>query len=317
MIKSLQSYWFRVRSKDHYYRYSTKNPKWLLMFVFGRFALVRSIVYLLSKGPLIKKYGKNHSIFQGVNADDVVEFLRRDGFFLNISLPKDVLKEVLHFTSYTSCYGNKSHKLCFPHAEKKQAEAEYGMTFIQGDYYNVSSLCPAVKRVESDPLLLEIATKYLNAEPVHIETRLWWSFVAESSLHEQMNAAQTLFHYDLDDYRSIKFYFHLTDVDLSSGPHVSVRGSHKKKKLAHQFSLFIGRSDKDILDYYGIKDVVAICGEAGFGFVEDTFCFHKGTPPTCRDRLMINVEFAVNTYEIKNKRMISQSSHASEVLSHI
>jgi len=52
------------------------------------------------------------------------------------------------------------------------------------------------------------------------------------------------FHYDLEDYRFIKFMFYLTDVDLFNSPHhIYVKGSHEKKKLGYQFSI-LRRQDR-------------------------------------------------------------------------
>ncbi len=82
--------------------------------------------------------------------------------------------------------------------------------------------------------------------------------------------------------------FYLTDVDLSSSPHIYVKGSHKKKKLRHQFSILRDRDDQDIIDYYGRENVINICGSVGLGFAEDPFCFHKGTVPVSKDRLILS-----------------------------
>jgi hypothetical protein len=114
---------------------------------------------------------------------------------------------------------------------------------------------------------------------------------------EQLKAAQ-VFHYDLDDYRFIKFFFYLTDVDLYSGPHVLIRGSHKNKKLSHQLLgvRCASKPDEDIVGCYGAENLVTICGPAGLGFAEDATCFHKGTLPTQKERLLLQIEFAINNY---------------------
>ena len=130
-------------------------------------------------------------------------------------------------------------------------------------------------------------------------TRIWWLFVVNEQAYD-LNMGAYFFHYDIDDYRCLKFFFYLTDVDLSSGYHVCVRGSHKKKKLAHILSLFKLRSDREIIDYYGEKNLVPICGETGFGFAEDTFCFHKATPPTSKDRLVLQIQFNTKDYNNSN-----------------
>lgn len=90
--------------------------------------------------------------------------------------------------------------------------------------------------------------------------------------------------------------FYLTNVDLSSEPHSCVKGSHEKKKLRYQFSLVRDKPDQDIVDYYSIENVMTICEEAGFGFAEDPFCFHKGTVLAHRDRLILEVKFASKNY---------------------
>lgn len=184
---------------------------------------------------------------------------------------------------------------------------------FRGDYFNSSLLCPAIKKLASDPKLLEISAKYLGGEPVLTGSRLWWLFSVNEqnqgllledmrflSLKENPREGAYFFHYDLDDYQFLKFFFYLTDVDLSSGAHVCVRSSHKKKKLAHLLSFFRRRSEQDIIDYYGADNVVPICGAAGFGFAEDTFCFHKATPPNLKDRLMLQINFALNDYGNRN-----------------
>lgn len=286
----LYSYWYE------YYKGLTKNPKWLLMRKVGRFKIVRSLVLAFSKKTLYNENVQigNYSLFEKINVDNVVESLREDGFYLGINLPKDIVDEIVQFARSTICYGNRRPEFGFYITEKKQAEARYKKSFIVGSYFNTALLCPAIRKLESDPKLLEIAAKYLEAEPVHQGNQLWWSFAGEATRSEQCQASQ-MFHYDLDDYRFLKFFFYLTDVDSSSGAHVCVRGSHEKKKLLHEF-LHIRHDDKDIIDYYGADSLVIICGQSGFGFVEDTLCFHKGTTPTHRNRLMLNIEFAINDY---------------------
>jgi hypothetical protein len=44
------------------------------------------------------------------------------------------------------------------------------------------------------------------------------------------------------------------------------------------------------------ENLVTICGSAGFGFVEDACCFHKGNPPTDKERLLLQIEYSINDY---------------------
>jgi hypothetical protein len=58
--------------------------------------------------------------------------------------------------------------------------------------------------------------------------------------------------------------------------------------------------DQDVIDFYGRESVVAMCGKAGTGFAEDTYCVHKGTPPRSKDRLILQLQFALNDYGLQH-----------------
>src|SRR3569833_2712408 len=124
---------------------------------------------------------------------------------------------------------------------------------------------------------------------------MWWSFATEAAESQQMSMGQG-WHYDLDGYRAIAFFFYLTDVDESSGPHILVPGSHLNKPWRGLLSLYKGRSDAEIESWYGKQRHVTICGRAGSGFAEDIFCFHKGLQPTRGERLIVQVRFGVRSY---------------------
>jgi hypothetical protein len=213
------------------------------------------------KPKLAKPIPVIDSVFETINIDKTINFLKKDGFSLGINLPQEVVQEITDFAMHTPCYANKNAKMGFYYADKEQAQTKYGKPLVIGNYYNTALLCPAIKKLESDPKLLEIAAKYLEAEPIHQGNQLWWSFAVESSIYERRRAAQ-VFHQDLDNRRVLKFLFYLTDVDLCSSPHVCVRGSHVKKKLSHRF-LRRGHSHQEIAEYYGYENIVPICGKAG------------------------------------------------------
>ena len=292
-----------------YYRYQVEDfvkgiisrPRWFLMRKIGRFNFIRSVVSSVVNGryrlPLHETYSETSSIFKNINTDTVVEALNRDGVFLGINLPKDIIEEILLFSYSTRCYGHKLTQNGFFYSDKEKANIKYGKPFLSSSYFNTSELCPAVKRLESDPVLLNIAAKFLKSRPVHIRSRIWWNFVSEAKNYERYQAAQ-IFHYDLDDYKFLKFFFYLTKVDLCSGPHVCVLGSHHNKKLSHLLPRKL-HTDKEIIDYYGADNIKTICGEPGFGFAEDTFCFHKAAPPINRDRLILQIQFGIFDYQLR------------------
>lgn len=275
---------------------SLKKPKWFIMFCLGRINRIRSFATTIQRQPGQLNLSEEPSIFKNLNADKVVENLSKEGLYCGINLPQNLLKDILKFSNSATYIGNDNPKYCFHLHNRRQEELKHKVNFVSGHHLNPSLLCPAIKTIETDPKLWKIAANYLRTKPIPIGSQIRWSFVTQENLIPEHSKGFFRFHYDLEDYCFIKFIFYLTDVDLTSGPHVCVKGSHKKKRLRHQFSLIRETNDKEIVNYYGEENVKTICGKAGFGFVEDLYCFHKLAVPICKDRLILEVKFAMNSY---------------------
>jgi hypothetical protein len=299
---------------SRFYRYlrtgtkrGARNPRWLLMFILSRFRISRSLMISFHKNS--SNYEIRESIFQELDVDNSVKSLKEDGSYVGIMLPPDFLYELLKVVHNSSCYGNGNFELGFPYAHKRKAEKKYGQSFVRAEYFNAVLLCPTILKLAHDPKILEIASRYLGGKPLFTGSRLWWLFTKTEeemtlllremtllSLKKTITEGSYFFHYDLDDYCCLKFFFYLTKVDFSGGPHCCVRGSHERKKISHLFSPSRRCPDKDIQDFYGSENIRTICGEPGFGFLEDTFCFHKATIPSAEDRLMLMIQFTLNDY---------------------
>ena len=281
----------------------TSNPQRFLMLLFSRFRIIRALFARLYRKNSLKKYEYSSSLFEVLNVEQTVKSLQENGYCFGIYLPEVILKEILRFAYSTEINVDNDPKTKFFFCEKKQAEVDLNQKIIIGNYLNAHSHCSALEKIVRDPKLLAIAARYLDSDPVLIRTQLAWSFVAESEQYKakgKLGIPLILFHYDLDDFRALKFFFYLTDVDLFSGAHICVRGSHKRRKLIHSF--FRGFSEQSIFDYYGRENIVNICGKAGFGFAEDPFCFHRGTPPIGSHRLMLQIEFSLHDYGFWNNK---------------
>jgi hypothetical protein len=304
-------YWLRNFYHDAYdfsyelLRGMTKNPNWLLMRILGRFGAVRSLMHRFkSRSRSIASF-QGESVFPETTTETVMPSLVKDGIYLGLNLPPDLLEDIITYAKQYPCYGDRKPEYGFHCTRKREAQQWYNRKFVTAYYFNTGENCPAIEQLTRDPLLLSIAAEYLGTAPVLISSQLWWSFATEASLQSRRKAAQ-LFHYDLDDYRFIKFYFYLTNVDALTGAHACIQGTHRRKKFAHEW----GRKrfkDSEIVDAYGIDKLVTVCGGAGFGFVEDTLCFHKGMPPIRHDRLMLQIEFATHDYQMQSDKIDPRS----------
>jgi hypothetical protein len=280
----LPTYWVDIK----------ENPAWLPMFLLARTMPARKAHWL---GARAVKRSANAapSMFSGVDAGSVADNLRKSGLFSGLVLPNSIHREIADFARKNRCFGNFDRRLEFLPGEHAQAEKKFNRSILSGHYFERVLECEAAVAVQRDPLLADIAADYLGGQAKLITTRIWWSFPTKAaSAADKHLASQDKFHFDLDDWRMLKFFFYLTPVDEASGPHVYVQGSHMRRILKHQLTLLVGHPADEVLGAYGAGNAVTLTGEAGLGFVEDPFGFHMGTVAKRSPRLMMEVGFGVS-----------------------
>ena len=284
----------RIRARvPTYMKDLRENPAWLPMFVLARTMAGRRLHWLGAKR--VKGAGqRTPSLFKDVDAVSAAGDLKQNGIHIGLDLPARIHQGIAEFAARTPCFGNFDRRLEFLPGEHAQAEAKFGRALLSGHYFDRSVECPEVVEVQRDPRLQEIAAHYLGAQAKLITTRVWWSFPTGSASEKDLSMASFKYHFDLDDWRMLKFFFYLLPADDGTGPHVYVRGSHNRRALRHQLTLMVGHPSEDVLSVYGKDSELKVTGPAGTGFVEDPFGFHMGTVPTARPRLMMEVGFGVS-----------------------
>ena len=282
-------------------QYLRHGPSHLLMYVFGRFTTVRKVVLWQHrlrdrcKSPNgIARTGEMRAV-ECVEPDVAADAVRKCGYFAGLRLLPGTVGSLCRFAMTSTCLANGDPRFPFLVGEKSQAEQVHQQRIRIGRFDHLTPNLPEVQNVSSDPTIVGIASNYLGCKPVFLGARIWWSFPAYADTDEQMSLGQG-FHYDLDGYASIAFFFYLTDVDAAHGPHVVVRGSHSQKPLKALLSRYKGRRDSEIEKWYGRENHVVLCGEAGTGFAEDLFCFHRGLHPERGDRLIFQLRYGIRKY---------------------
>lgn len=221
--------------------------------------------------------------------------LERDGLFAGIRLPQCVVDDLREFAQTTPCYGNTSRNLSLLPDDHQAAERKFGKPIIVGHYLEKINDCPRVREIQEDPLLIEIASRYLARQPRILSSRMWWSFPTEQYDERLLRiAAQNMLHFDMNDWQSVKFFFYLTDVKDGFGPHIYIKRSHSRRRLRDQFTLFVGKPMAKIVNFYGCDSFITICGPAGYGFAEDPFGFHMGTVAQKGPRLILEIEYGLS-----------------------
>lgn len=254
----------------------------------GKIGFVRS---LLSSGYMGQE-GVCSEVFPDVNPAKVSECLSENGIWQGFKLPQSVLKDLKDFAMNTPTYGNRNPLWGFHVKDLEKAQAKVGVSFTVSNYFNTYEQCPAIRLLAQDPMLNEIALRYVGPKAKLLSTGMWWSYASNSKKTDQNQYAQ-LFHYDLDDYKFVKFFFYLTDVNKDSGPHVYVKQSHREKYWRHLLSTRRFQ-DSEIEEIYPMESIMTLEGRAGDGFAEDTFGIHKGAHPVLQNRLILEIYYAIS-----------------------
>jgi hypothetical protein len=277
--------------------YVKYGPRYFLMAVFARFMVLRSFIVRLHRQrvPLLSS-NSGPTLVEDLDVEDAVLKIRQDGFCSGLRLREQALEELLSFCSTAPFLGDGKPDRVFRYSDKDMAARSCRL----GIYRDALPSSPQLRALAFDTRLLAIARLYLGTEPVLVGANIWWSFACPADGEQQREAGQA-FHYDIDGYGGLTFFFYLTDVDRFNGPHVYVRGTHVKKLRRDTVSIFKRRSDAEIDKCYGPERLVHLCGPAGYGFAEDLFGFHKGLHPESGDRLIVQVRYGLYDYGTRGK----------------
>jgi len=279
-----------------YLTYIRERPRWLLVLLLGRILLIRSLERWFSRDKFTNSDISPSDVVVAEHPDRLVKDIDETGVAKGLRLRSDIVSHILQFAVSTPCTSRIPPIVDFLPSEVDARNRLRERDIPAAYYFDRISRCDEIVKLSDDPLLRSIAGKFIGSNTHHIRTRLWWNFpssrVTDADLHA---SAQEKYHFDLNDFRTIKFFFYLTDVDGGSGPHGYIKGSHKRRALKHQLSVMVGHSTEELEQYYGEDLFETVVGPAGTGFAEDPFIFHCGRK--CRDmaRLILEIEYGPYT----------------------
>jgi hypothetical protein len=184
------------------------RPHWLLMVIFARVELVQRFVgRKRSRGWSPHQVGDTESsgmVLTERAPEEIINQIGVDGVANGLRLSEEAVANVLSFAAHTPCYGNRAPD--FP-LEYDRFAYPIPAGAIVGDYLDGVTDCDVIRRLWQDPIIIAIAGGYLGRRPLPIKVRLWWSFSSNHASPELLAAhAQDRFHFDLDNWRAIKFF---------------------------------------------------------------------------------------------------------------
>jgi hypothetical protein len=223
------------------------------------------------------------TVFGSLDTNAIVRELNENGFATGVVLPPTYVAQIMAFCAETAFVADLSKELLIIDMADEGVQLSGELVYRCP---NPHKHCEAVDRLIRDPALVAVARGYLQAEPLLHSSQIYWSY---PDLSEGYNPVYG-FHYDIDDYKFLKLFIYLCDVDWDRGPHLIIEGTHKKKDWFEKGHRRL--TDEQAECRYGDR-IRVMTGSRGHGFFEDTFCYHKGAKPRKR-RLILQLQYAVS-----------------------
>src|ERR1700761_8680147 len=129
------------------YKYLKHGPGHFLMYVLGRFTIVRSfMVWMHSvKNPAKTGLAEESNLIENVNVDDAVRSIRKDGFYPDLRLRPEVVEQLLTFSSMATCYAEGDPNLPFLLQDRAAVEQQTGTNFKLGRYNHALKASPVMQ----------------------------------------------------------------------------------------------------------------------------------------------------------------------------
>ena len=210
------------------------------------------------------------SLFSNVDVNGLVDEIRDVGHAEIGNLPTEYVAEILEY-----CENNNKMS-----------------------YWNPHKHCEMVDRISRNPTIVAIVRKYLGAEPILWLTQLRWSFASTDNAVNFRTLVKTKtseynfydFHYDTHDFKSLTVFVYLTNVNLDSGPHVTILGSHKNKTLKDLPRIYL---TDDVAQKLFPDQIKAVLGTKGLVFIEDISGYHKAAVCNKGNRLLLSIDYVL------------------------
>jgi hypothetical protein len=251
----------------------------------------------IKTNPVLER--NKHTYFQNLEIDSTVSELNRNALSQTFNLDSELLEELINecktnvtFPSLkfdgTAIKSDKGEIIDYNNPKSFQKEC------IWYEYRNIREW-DVFKKIAYDPTILEIAKRYLGNNPILRNEYMWWSFPAKGDSNEAYDSPRYWFHYDIDDFKFLKLFIYLNDVDEETGPHIVVKNTHKQKPLKYKLNRRIESSKLD--GFFDNKEIVTLTGKKGTCFFEDTFTYHNGTPPQ-KPRIVLQLEYSLTNLKL-------------------
>lgn len=216
----------------------------------------------------------------GAATNDILSRLDSDGYSGTFELPRETVQGIRADATDATFVNrrNRSEERRFD-LEKLENGGESGIF----SNFSMHEKSPTLRRLIATDIE-PVANAYLGNRSRFLNSQVWITFPGTN----QVENKDFGWHYDVDDFKFLKFFCYLSDVDQGCGPHAIIPASHRSRHLFRFFNRQI--DDRSAISF---GEPLVLTGPAGTCFFEDTIIYHKGMIPIHRPRVILQVEFGV------------------------
>jgi hypothetical protein len=278
-------------------RYLRQDPQFFWMKTLARFELARDLAARPTPVPPAPEYPAQSAVQTDQSLHDLVAELRKRGMSAGLRLAPDTLAALLQHCQEAQCFAERDARLPFLVEQRGALEQTLDRPIQVASYFNQQEEWPAFRALRDSHELRTIAAAYLGCEPVYMRSEISWSFPGPRTRRDKIATAQ-VFHCDINDFKTLKFFFYLTEVGPGSGPHQVIAKSPKPRSLVHQAmgQRVASLPEHALREAYEQNQMITVCGPAGLGFVSDPYYYHRGCTPTSESRLLLQIEVGCRRY---------------------
>ncbi|TGL77740.1 phytanoyl-CoA dioxygenase family protein [Leptospira yasudae] len=223
---------------------------------------------------------------------NIVDQIRNKGYYVvENALPSDIVEYLHSYGTNMNCRSRPLHSSESSNALDGKIDFN-NLTGIHYDFNEENLINDSiVQNLMTDRSLIAVAQEYLGCMPRSNVTAMWWHTNFEKAPNAE---AATMWHFDMDHVRWLKFFFYITDVDSESGPHSFVEGTHKPgsipdKLLQRGYARIL---DEEIEETYPREKIIEFVGPKGTLIIEDTIGLHKGKHVVNGARLLFQMTYS-------------------------
>ncbi|WP_373032496.1 phytanoyl-CoA dioxygenase family protein [Sulfurovum sp.] len=213
--------------------------------------------------------------------NDLARNFEKDGYiYLSDLLTPGEINDINNYLENQKMFDG--YRLDFGEFDNSNVPSE---THVGNFNADVMVNCPHIFKLANHPKVLSLVTRYLECKPMINNILGWRSFVIDAKPEHPQN-----YHRDVDDWKLVKLFLYLNDVDIDGGPHYYVKGSAYTNKCT-EIKRF---TDEEIEHKFGKENIVPHVAPRGTVVLEDTYGIHKGAVPKTHDRAIIQIVYTLN-----------------------